>query len=305
MKKISHVFEYLLVRLLDAIVSAPPLATAVRWGENLGALAGKIFSGRDRLMRKNLAIVFPEKSEAEIRAIADGVWRNLGRVAIEFIRSPEILPADLAGRVTVENEQVLKAAQAEGRGVIFVSSHFCNWEYTGIIINRLFGGMSAIARPMRNPRVERWVQSKRAVGGIPIILHKDAVRGSLRILHRKSAIGVLCDQNLYTGGVFVPFLGRLAATTTLPALLHARTDAPVVHANLLRDGGVGRYRLSFERVVFPPVANDDERLTADTAAVNRALEGPIRRHPELWFWVHNRWKRTPEPAVAAPAAGAA
>jgi KDO2-lipid IV(A) lauroyltransferase len=302
MNKPAHVIEYGAIRLLEALVSAPRLPVAIRWGERLGMFVGKVMRGRDRLIIANLKAAFPTKPDAEIRAIADGVWRNIGRVAVEFIRAREIVTEPLEPKQIVENIDVVESAFAEGRGVIFVAGHYCNWEINGIILNHLVINHShrftAIARPMRNPLAERWVQSRRADGGIPIILHREAVRASLRVLRKGDAIGILVDQNLYTGGVFVNFFGRPAATTPLPALLASRTGSPVLLTHLARVKG--QFRIRFERVDLKQVV-EETNLTVATQAINDRLEAAIGVKPEWWFWIHNRWKRSAE-ALAAQAA---
>lgn len=302
MKKLKYWIEYAAVRILEAVVKAPPLSTALRWGEALGTGLGKILGKRDRLIVANLSAAFPEKSSQEIRRITDAVWKNIGRVAVEFIRSREILGDPIGSAAAIDNPELVRQAAAEGKGIIFVAGHFCNWEFNGIIVHELMKttgrGFKAIARPMRNPRTEAWVQAHRAEGGIPIILHRQAVRESLRALRAGDSIAILFDQNLYTGGVFVNFFGRPAATTTLPALLHSRTGAPVILGVPRREHG--RFAVRYERIDLPQ-APEDQRLVVWTQLINDRLEAAVRARPEWWFWIHNRWKRSQE-AVPAPAA---
>jgi KDO2-lipid IV(A) lauroyltransferase len=157
--------------------------------------------------------------------------------------------------------------------------------------------VTAIARPIKNPLVDQWVFRKRTAGGLNIILHRQAVKAGLRTLRQGGVFGILPDQNLYTGGVFVDFFGRPAATTPLPALLHDRTDAPVILCHCLREGR--RFRLTFEAPLrFPEVIDMDRRMVVHTQIVADAIEALIRRHPDQWFWLHNRWKRAAEAPVA-------
>lgn len=297
MKLLRHLIEYSLIKIMEAIVSAPPLRAATRWGESLGSTLRRVLPRRSALVLENLRAAFPWKRPEEIRVIADRFWRNLGRIAVEFIRAREVVPDPLGDAHDVSNLDVLKAALAENRGVIIVASHYCNWEINGIILDRLVKGLggrfTAISRPMKNPFAEAWVQSRRAAEGMPVILHRQAVRESLRTLRRGEAIGALVDQNLYTGGIFVDFFGRPAATTFLPALLHSRTGSPIVLSWVTREDG--RFHIHFERVAFPIVL-DDERYSAWTRVINERLESIIREKPEWWFWIHNRWKRTGEAA---------
>ena len=118
------------------------------------------------------------------------------------------------------------------------------------------------------------------------------MKASLKCLKNKGIIGMMVDQSLSTGGVFVDFFGRPASSTTLPALLHIRTGAPVMFAYLLRNGE--RFRLVFEPVTFPPVEDPAARIQIYTQVMSSQFEQVIRRYPENWLWLHNRWKRQPE-----------
>lgn len=291
MKKAKHFIEYLLLRALETLVSAPPLGMALRFGESLGLLVKQLLGKRDVLIVSNLSKAYPDKSIAEIRLIADNVWRNIGRVSVEFIRSRELLSEE---KVPVEGRTLIADALKEGKGAVLLSAHYCNWEFAGIFIQRFIHEFVAVYRPMKNPFVDEWIRQKRSMGGIPVILHRQAVKASFKLMRQNGVIGILADQNLYHGGIFVDFFGRPAATTTLPALLHVRTGAPVILTHIGRENGT--FRMYFERLSFPDVA-EDQRITSITQTINDAMERVIRERPEWWFWIHNRWKRSAEAAL--------
>lgn len=289
MKRLLHLIEYALLRVVEAIVSIPSVDAAMEWGERIGLGLSRVMRRRDALIVSNLSLAFPEKSAAEIRGIADGVWRNVGRVAVEFMRADELLTPE---RVIVDGKDVFPEAAALGKGIVLVTPHFCNWEITGILLQRYAYQVVGIARAMSNPLADRWVRSKRSTVEVPVIPHRQAAKASFRLLRQNGCVGILCDQNLYKGGIFARFFGRPAATTTLPSLLHLRTGAPVVLAHTRREDG--KYRLVLQRVTFPPVADEDGRVAAYTQHINDEFERIIRTRPEWWFWIHNRWKRSEE-----------
>ena len=297
MKRLRHLIEFALLKFLEVMVSLPPMGMALRRGEGVGTLVGWALKGRDRLMLKNLRAAFPEKSDQDIRLIADGVWHNIGRASVEFIRAPELVREPLEDYVEVTGIEAIRDAVSRKTGVIFIAGHHCNWEINGIVLDRVMrklgSGFVAISRPMKNPLTNRWVQSRRALGGIPTISHRDAVKGSLRALRQNQGIGILFDQNLYTGGVFAGFFGRPAATTTLPALLHGRTGAPVIFTEVGRKGR--KFTLTADRVELRDVP-DEQRLQVWTEILNQRMETAVRRKPEYWFWIHDRWKRQAEAA---------
>ncbi len=297
MKRLKHFLEYATLRTVEFVLCALPLRLALELGEQLGTLMSGMLPKRRRLIIENLTRAFPEKSPAEVRKTARRNWKNLGRTALEFVRSQDFVSSETASRVTWEGADQVDAAMAENHGMILISFHFTNWEILGILTQQRFNRLMAIARPMKNPYVDRWLQAKRAQDGMKIMLHRNAVKESLRWLKGNNMLGVLVDQNLYHGGVFVNFFGRPAATTTLPALLHIRTGAPVFVVHCLRESGT--FRATYEQVEFPRVDNDDQRVIVYTQIINDYLERIIRKYPENWFWIHNRWKRKPDPAPTA------
>jgi Kdo2-lipid IVA lauroyltransferase/acyltransferase len=285
-------FEYGLVRFADLLFHILPRAWAIRLGEQLSLIVSHVIPKRRDLVLHNLALSFPEKSEAERVHIAREVWRNLGRLAVEFSRVSDFTDGSIDRLVEIEGREHVDAAIKKGKGIVGLTAHFTNWELTGALVQRVFGNMTVIARPVRNPLVDRWVYEKRTASGLTIILPKDAVKASLKCLKNKGIIGMMIDQSLSSGGVFVEFFGRPASSTTLPALLHIRTGAPVMFAYLVRNGE--RFRLVFEPVVFPLVEDPAARIQVYTQVMSAQFEQVIRRHPESWLWLHNRWKRQPE-----------
>jgi Kdo2-lipid IVA lauroyltransferase/acyltransferase len=297
MKNLRYFIEYIPVRAFDLFFQIWPRSWALRMGELLGVLMSFVILPRRRLVLKNLSDSFPEKTRDEIRLIAGKFWRNLGRVAVEFIRVTDINRDNVDDFFIWEGKEHYDRAMSQEKGVIAIGFHFTNWEYCGLILRMAWNDVVAIARPMKNPYVEKWVQGKRGDAGMEIILHRNAVRAGLKTLKNKRSLGVLVDQNLRAGGVFVNFFGRFAATTTLPALLHSRTGAPVVLVYLLREGM--KFRMVAEPPMeFPEAKEGEDWVKVHTQVISDHLERVIRRNPDMWFWIHNRWKRKPD--VAPP-----
>src|SRR5213075_3347814 len=109
------------------------------------------------------------------------------------------------------------------------------------------------------------------------------------LLRSGGGIGVLSDQHAGDHGVWTPFFGRLASTSPLAALLAKRTRAALVAAGVYTDG-LARWRMVF----IERFDTADASAAALTSKIHQIIEQQIRRAPEDWFWVHNRWK-TPQP----------
>jgi KDO2-lipid IV(A) lauroyltransferase len=113
-------------------------------------------------------------------------------------------------------------------------------------------------------------------------------------------VALLIDQHLHTpDAVYVDFFRRPAATSSALAARAVRTGAPVIPVFALPLPG-GRYRFVYERPVRPPESDSAEAIREFTQRCTDVLEMYVRRHPELWLWMHRRW-RDRDPALAEPA----
>jgi heptosyltransferase-2 len=133
------------------------------------------------------------------------------------------------------------------------------------------------------------VRALRARAGVELFDRREGFQKAIELLRSGGAIGILSDQHAGDQGLWVPFFGKLASTTSLPALLTKRTGAALLGTAIYPEGP-GRWRMVFADRVN--AAGDS--VEAMTAKANELIETQIRRAPEDGFWLHNRWK-TPRP----------
>jgi KDO2-lipid IV(A) lauroyltransferase len=192
----------------------------------------------------------------------------------------------------------LEAALARGKGVVFISGHVGNWELLARRVARAGFPSQSIAKETTDPRLTALVERFRAQGGVRSIWRgqEGAARAMLRALKAGEILGLLIDQDTRVQSLFVPFFGELAATPRAAADLALRTGAAVVVGFCQREGE--GYRLWMEEV--PYTAGDDREADALalTTALSQRIEAAIRRAPEQWVWMHQRWKTRPPRAAA-------
>jgi KDO2-lipid IV(A) lauroyltransferase len=304
-KRLKRFLRYLLVRAALAIVSALPLGLA-RWlGAGFGRFVFAVAGGERRKALKSLARAFPEKSDAERHALARASFRHLGMAAFE-VGATASMDAQLEHLVhwSAEDRGVLDAALARGKGVVFVSGHVGNWELLARRVARAGYPSQSIAKETTDPRLTVLVERFRARGGVRSIWRgqEGAARAMLRALKSGEILGLLIDQDTQVQSLFVPFFGELAATPRAAADLALRTGAAVVVGFCQREGE--GYRLWMEEVPWRAGEDREADALALTAALSQRIEAAIRRAPEQWVWMHQRWKtRPPEPAgVLVPGA---
>ena len=292
-QRLKHRIEYAVVSRFLRSISARPLDEALERGARLGRLWHALDRSHRLLATRNIGLGLGLDPPAAAR-VARACFENIGRTLAEFALVDRHAD-DLVGRMPLEGVEHLRAALAGGRGVFFVSGHCGYWELLGARLSREVP-MTSLARAMANPLVDAFVASQRRAAGVRTIDARDAVRGVLRTLQRGEAVAMLLDQNaLRRERVFVPFLGRPAATNFGLAMLALKNGTPVLPAFSAR-GEDGRHRAWIGAPIPLADAGDRaERIGVTTARFTAAIEAYVRDYPEQWFWAHNRWKRTPDP----------
>lgn len=259
------------------------------------ALAFYHLSPRRRLIAlHNLKSAFPEKSMTEIILIAKGVYRNIAVVAAEFFDLPWWTKDRIEEMVEVEGLEYCVEALKKKRGLLLVGAHFGNWELQAIAFSLLFQPLLFLYRPLDNQFLERLVTSVRSsTGNIPLVKNK-AMRQMLRTLKTNGIVGLMIDQNWsWQEGVFVDFFGRPACTSDGFVRLALHTESPVLPAFMVRQES-GKYRLIIgDAVELVHTGEQEKDVLVSTQNFTRILENMIRKYPDQWFWVHQRWKTQP------------
>jgi Kdo2-lipid IVA lauroyltransferase/acyltransferase len=292
-KRLKRSVRYALLRLALLAIGRLPLGLAQRLGDACGTLAYGLARKERAKALLSLGRAFPEKSEEERRSLARACFRHLGRVAFEAAVAPRLSKAQFDGLVDVPEAvraTVLRAHQ-KGTGVVAVTGHVGHWELLGWTFVRLGIPLHVIARDNVDGRLTSLVDGFRGQGGVRTLLRgaPGAAVGMLRALRRGDALGLLIDQDTRVQSVFVPFFGNAAATPRAAADLTLRTGAATVVVFLQRDKA-GRYHFSGEELEAKRSGDSEADVLELTRRYSLAIEAAIRRAPEQWVWMHQRWK---------------
>jgi len=289
------------------------IAAALKWffarlspsaAGHVGIILGDIYRILDRrhrrIARQNLRLAFGDTiSEKEINRITKEVFRNIGQTAVEFFQIPTLTYDKALDIITPEHRERLDDCLRAGKGVVLLASHFGNWELMATAGAVAGYKISAVARPLDDPDLEKIVREIRESSGLQIIPRRTSALAIVRTLKRNQIVGILADQNTRKQNVFVDFFGTKAATTPGPALLALRTGAELVPVFMLREGP-GKHRLIVEKPVEVVRTGDQEAdVVATTQKCANTLEEYVRKYPSQWFWVHRRWRTRPpgEPPI--------
>ncbi len=243
----------------------------------------------------NLRLAFPEWTEARRKRVLRQLFQGFGRMLADFAHFPFWNRCNIEKVLVYDGFEHFERARALGKGVLFLTAHFGNWELSSFA-HGLYGyPLNFIVREIDNTRVDGLINRYRTLSGGHAIVKTDASRQVLRAFQRGESVGILMDQNMLPGeGVFVDFFGRLACTTTWPARLARKTGVPIVLGLVIWDRELGKYRLRFEPVEWIARDDPDEEIRANTANFTRLIENYARQYPEQWLWVHRRWKTRPD-----------
>jgi KDO2-lipid IV(A) lauroyltransferase len=289
-------------RGLSGVLALLPRAAAARLGGSLLRVYARLAPSRRRILAKNLRAAFPGASAAEIARLSAESAGWLGTAIVEFLQVSGMSEEDIRERVRVVGEENLRAARARGCGAFLLSAHFGSWELGAIRAGMIDGPIAPVVRPLDNPHLERELARRRTRFGNRLIAKREAARDILRTLRAGGTVAILVDQNVAREeAVFVPFFGRLAATTPALARLQLKTGAPVVPAFVWPEGN-GRYRLELGRPILAEEFRGPEReesVRRLTARYMEVTEEAVRGAPGVWLWMHDRWKTRPEDEARA------
>jgi heptosyltransferase-2 len=283
---------YLLYRSGSAIANALPLPLLFVFGECLGFCAWIALGKYRRLAQRNVAIAFGgEKSPRELRRLVRRHFQRLGANLLCSVKLTSMPLEKMAARIEAKNLDFVHRELRTDRPVVLILSHLANWELFAHILPKYIGYVrnSTIYQRLGNRFIDEHVRRARGRAGVEMFDRKDGFHQAIKLLREGGAIGILSDQHAGDHGVWVPFFGRLASTSSLPALLAKRTRAALVGVAIYTDRRA-RWRI----VVSPALEDNQESVGSLSAKTNQVIEQQIRRAPEDWFWVHNRWK-TPQP----------
>ena len=277
------------------IAAILPLPFAWRLAELLGRLWFRLDTKHRLIALNNLKLAWGEDlTETERINIARKNFMHLARVILELPYLRKFTPEEMDEFVTFDGLENLDASLKKGRGVLVMTSHFGNWELMALAYSLRYRPIHIVIRPLDIPFLDSLITKIRTRGGNQMIAKKGSVRKVLRLLAAGEVVGLLIDQNpAWYEGVFVPFFKEIACTNKALSALALRTNAPVISVYNVREPN-GTYRIVLEQEVVLDRSGDTRRdMEEYTANFNKIIESYVKRHPEQWFWVHQRWKTRP------------
>jgi len=284
------IFLYRLFLLFDWMIMKLPRGVRKGIFTALASLAHLLAASRNRIIRNNLTFAFGNTlDEEQKKAIETYCYRNLLLNFLQTMENRRNSAQELAHHVTFENREMVDELLAQGKGVIFVSAHFGNWELGGAALSSLITPVSSIYKGFSNSAFDPYLLEARTHHRMTLAEKNGALKHIAKALRNGRSILLMIDQaSNERYGVNTIFFGHETYHSSTAAGLSAKFNAPIVGVYITSEDEK-HYTISFENPIT--VENSDESAirNATQQQVND-LEKVIRTHPKLWFWCHKRWK---------------
>jgi KDO2-lipid IV(A) lauroyltransferase len=277
------------LKLLFKTLSLAPLWALYALSWVIYVLAYYVARHRHRVIREQLAKVFPGATEAERVAIHKRFLKNFCDVLVELVKSMSIEPADMIARVRVGDLQAVRTLLEGGRSVMLVTSHLGNWEWLlqGVTLQLGFP-VDAAYKPLHDAWAERLVLEVRSRFGARLIPAKELLADFLRRRGVVRALAMNADQAPVSTDkrYWTKFLGQDTAFYVGAEQIARAMRLPVFYV-LMRRASRGRYEVEIRELW-------DGRETLEPNAITeryaRACEVDVLAHPADWLWSYRRWK---------------
>jgi KDO2-lipid IV(A) lauroyltransferase len=283
------------IKTFTFLAGVVPLKVNLFLGKILGALAYLVLSRHRKIALHSLSIAFPGYSLSKRKRIAKQFFVFIAEGGFELIYYLNNV-GKIHKPVKIDGKDYLDKALAKGRGVILVTAHYGNFPLMSLRLAAEGYPVNLVARPMRDKYAEAHFHKLRTDAGVKSISvypRRACVAGIINALAKNEIVVILMDQNFGTGGVWVKFFDKLAATPTGPIILSLRTKAALVPSYIYRLKEKEHCLKLCPEKKLVLGKDKNETILINAAEFTKIIEGWIKARPGHWSWVHRRWKSRP------------
>ena len=249
-----------------------------------------VISYRKKLVRKNLALAFPEKTLSERKIIESKYYKHLSDLFLESFKSLNISEVDIKKRYSFKNIELLDELYKKKRNIILMGGHYASWEWFFIIDRLTDYKINAIYKKLSNKYFDSLIKKIRSKYNGNLISTKNTFKEILKNTKLKglNIYGFASDQSPKKNKAtyWNNFLNNLVPFHTGAEIIAKKYDMAVVYMNVEKVKR-GYYLASFELITDKPKKYKDFKITEDFI---KLLENQIFKAPEYYTWTHNRFK---------------
>jgi len=288
--------EYYAIKSLLLFTKILPISFVYSFFKTLASLFFKYDKRRSVLTLKNLHLIYPEKSDEDVLALAKEAYESVGITVAEILL---MLTDRFDMSAMIENteeaiEKLKKYTQNSKMGTILLTAHFSNWELAAHFLAKSGFPMLAIARRGNNLLIEKKLTTPfREKYGNKNLFKDHAGGGIIKCLKNNQRVGLLVDQKASgVSSIKVKFFNQESYTVNSIAILKLKYNPTILPVFAVRQKN-GKYKILVkEPVDYVAEEESDEKIRVSkmTQKYNDIMEEVIRAYPEQWFWMHNRWR---------------
>ncbi len=244
------------------------------------------------IIRQNMEFVYGENVDDElVEEVSRYGYKSLALNFLHTVEGRYMSPDAFREKITFENLEYVEKVQAEGRPIVFVTSHFGEWEISGSATSAFVEPIMIIYKKMSNLYFQKYLLESRAKVRMSAAERHGALKALVKQMRQKKSTALLIDTNISKhDGITVDFLGKPTTQITTPAFLARKFDAALIPGIVYTEDHE-HYTVRF----FPEIEmkkSDDEKADIQEATQKMTdwLTQVIYDDPKQWFWMHRRWK---------------
>ncbi|NLK62553.1 MAG: lysophospholipid acyltransferase family protein [Fusobacteria bacterium] len=281
--KIKYLTGYYLLLAVAKSIKILPIKFRYKFLHFLGIIAYYTVKKRRDITKKNIKLAFPELSKKEINEISKKSYINITTAFFEVFWLDDL-------KANIINLESIERGFKKGKGIILISMHYGNWEYGAYKLADIGLKFSGVARKLKNPYVNDYIDKLRSKNGLKIIPKGNGNKQIIRALLKNEILGLISDQ--YSRDVEVKFFGELTGAVEGPARLAKRYGSTIVTAYAQR---INNEQFDFyisDEIIPEDIEDTEEFIKVNTQKMIENMEEIIKKDPTQWMWQHKRWKKT-------------
>lgn len=247
-----------------------------------------VFKYRKEVVFRNLRNSFPNKTEAEIKAIADDFYVYLCDTLLETVKSFTMTDKQLAKWCRIDNYELVQQEIDKGRNVMFVLGHYGNWEWGGgALAKRAPLPLKAAYKPLSNPYFEKLMYNSRTRLSIYLIPKRKLLSHLTDSQNQQTLLVLIADQSPNPKEHYwVNFLRQDTAMVTGMEKIAWQYDYSIFYSTIHREKR-NQYAIHFQKMTDTPAALPPYAISQQFMQL---LEADIDKDPAPYLWSHRRWK---------------
>lgn len=279
---------YYILKIISKVFCLLPEKISYAIGDAIGAITWYLVPAKRKKMAVNNVILSLNIDKPSAVRIAKKSWTKFGPMIVEVLRFP-IMRYNMNKYVTLIGAENLDEALKLGRGGIIAAAHSDNWELLGGALAQNGYKLVGVAQEQSNHGADRFMNEYRALIGM-YVMYKYDVRSMFKMIAKGWLIGLIMDQDAAEDGIVMPFLGRNASCAHGAATIARHNNAPIIPIFIVK-GPKRTHKVIIHKPIFvAKTANKHADIRKTTMIITKQIENHIRKYPEEWFWLHDRWK---------------